>query len=643
MTRFFIILKHELKWLFSPTNIIAVILLLAVSLTGLYKGIHDHNAVMNDAKKFQEIEAELFKKHAHYLDYSKNGFQVFLISCPVEAFFSNPVLVTDLYAQVNTNILHHIYKNFKGNQILKNQSADAIKFSNIIWIPGTILALLLGFLAVRRRKYLRSLTGLTSASAVFLQLLLSRFLILLLDYLFVFAAMFCALGLSHVHLSAADVSGLFNFFLVSVLMLTVFLVSGFLTGCIQSRRAAYLLLGLVWITFIYLIPIIKDSIIEAKSTYTESSFDLYKNKQKIQTDFETSSLQEIMKPGVNKAEKSKELAEWYWNNDFKKITALEDVFKIKIAEIMAQDERISCWFPTTFYRVSCDEISSRGYRSYLAFYNYLQELQKTFLRFWIDKFYIEKNKKVINFIKGDENLYFSKSRVPGNFGFGVAVTGLWIILLMFAARLSFTKAMHPRHKPAGAFAFIDIDLVPGKHIAYRQTLPRFVEQFLNVLDGKIQYFTGKFSIAGKNAVTREKKDYLYLHEPDEVPEDMKVKDYLGLYKALLKVPAESYRQILTGLDMSFLKKPFSKLERYEKVLVMLRAAQMKKSGIIVLDKITQDLLMSKAEEPFARVKESGVVVVDFITSTEFWIQLPDKLYTVKFGDGLYQEIPIKHS
>jgi hypothetical protein len=642
MPNFVITLKHELKWLLSPTNIIAVLLILVVSMVGLYKGINDHKAVIDQAKKFQENESVIFNKFDSYYEYRKVGVRVFFVVSATEIFFQNSATIADLFAQVNADILSQIYKNFKGKHVLKKKSASSLRLSNIERFPGTILAMFLGFMAVYRRKYLRSISSITSGAAVFFQLLVSRLIILILDFLFIFASMLVVLKLTNIALSGTDVNGLLKFILVSILMLSVFLGAGFLTGCVRSWRTGLFILVMAWVTINWLIPFIKDSVIDAKADNIESPFNLYAKKLKIVIDFETRSFQEIKKSGMDKNELRKELAERYWSNEYNKIVALEGKYKNDIAEIMQLDRKIAKWCPTTFYQMSCDELSSSGYLSYLEFYSYVQNLHRGFLRFYINKRHIEKAKIIENFIKGNENLYFSESRVPGNFSHGLAITVLWIIVLYLAAFLAFIKTMFPKHKPAGAFKKIDLDLVPGKHMAYKVYDPDFVVQFLNVLAGRIKHYNGQLTINLKNAVTTEKKDYLYLAGPDHVPGDMKVNDYLALFKGLLKVPDESYQKILDGLDKAVLKKRFRKLERHEQALVFLKVAHMKKTGIIVLDNIAAGIpenLLKELIHTVESLRDGGAVVVDFFAAFTFWTNLPDSFSSIVCdGDGMYEEI-----
>jgi len=96
-------------------------------------------------------------------------------------------------------------------------------------------------------------------------------------------------------------------------------------------------------------------------------------------------------------------------------------------------ENASALFPSTFFLSTSNEMSSRGFSNMVEFNEYTQGKKKEFIWFIAD-IYILSNKvkewkELVPFPKGDENIYKGQIRLPGNYGFGMAVSLIWLIVL----------------------------------------------------------------------------------------------------------------------------------------------------------------------------------------------------------------------
>jgi hypothetical protein len=95
--------------------------------------------------------------------------------------------------------------------------------------------------------------------------------------------------------------------------------------------------------------------------------------------------------------------------------AVDEKLKQEISQLFDVYNNWLLVTPTTFYTNTCDELSSRGYQSYLDFYTYLQDLRSKFVRFWINRVFYHDQKILVDFVTNDENLFYSKSQVPKNY------------------------------------------------------------------------------------------------------------------------------------------------------------------------------------------------------------------------------------
>jgi hypothetical protein len=90
-----------------------------------------------------------------------------------------------------------------------------------------------------------------------------------------------------------------------------------------------------------------------------------------------------------------------------------------------------------------NEVSSRGYNGFMAYYDYIQAVSERFMRFYIDKKFYSNHAEIESFIKGEENVFYSEGSLPANFWTGIFVTFIYINLLIIA--------LYVKHKKKYAF------------------------------------------------------------------------------------------------------------------------------------------------------------------------------------------------
>jgi ABC-type multidrug transport system ATPase subunit len=71
--------------------------------------------------------------------------------------------------------------------------------------------------------------------------------------------------------------------------------------------------------------------------------------------------------------------------------------------------------------------------------------------------------------------------------------------------------------------------------------------------------SGKITIDGKNIVTGEKQDVVYICTPADIPAEVKVNDLMDLFKGLLKLSKQQVHDLKTGIFKDILDKRFSEL------------------------------------------------------------------------------------
>ena len=154
-------------------------------------------------------------------------------------------------------------------------------------------------------------------------------------------------------------------------------------------------------------------------------------------DFEKRAIKEAgtFNYGEEVTDRKKKVILSYYENELKKINESEVELRSQMRKYIHRLQRMSLIFPTTFYLSSCSEISSTGYQNIMAFYKYVHDSKQDFFKFFMDKVYFSKNAsnfaKVEPFIKGDENVFRSHSRLPILFGWGLLIAFVHILILLW--------------------------------------------------------------------------------------------------------------------------------------------------------------------------------------------------------------------
>jgi hypothetical protein len=385
-----------------------------LSTYSVQNGIKEYKKRIETKNEFKSTELSFFNDIRNYNQYSYLGFKILFIPGMSSIFFSNPVFLSELSARINSVTCLDIGSNCKGGAIFKGNSPFAPRFSNVVRVLASLLILFLGFEIMRKREFLRSLSSQWSKFGVFITTGFSLALLFILCILVIFA---CCIGLTvlqGISLTPPDIKGLVIDLPPMINKLLFFFFVGTLLGNMRSKYTGFSGLLAVWTIFIFIYPAVVDSYIEEKSHDITSAYKADKEKLKTMSDFERRAVKESGEFKDNTVEGRRKVIEDFWENERKQIEAVDEKLKQEISQLIDQYNTLSLFTPTTFYTYTCNEVSSRGYQSYLDFYTYLQDLRRKFVRFWLDRVYYHDPKVLVNFVTNDENLFFSKSQVPAN-------------------------------------------------------------------------------------------------------------------------------------------------------------------------------------------------------------------------------------
>jgi hypothetical protein len=236
------------------------------------------------------------------------------------------------------------------------------------------------------------------------------------------------------------------------LMLFFFFILGTITGLMKSRFAGFVMVVISWFVLVFLVPGVVNAVISRKADNIVSNYHLELEKLKKIMDFEKRALAEVgpSKNWRNNPNASREFMESFWNKDFKELQAFEKRLENEMVGNIRRFQILSFFSPSTFFLSIGDEISSKGYENFILFFDYIQKLKEKFVRFYLDKKYHSNsspsgntptNIRIESFIKGHENLFYAKSRLPKDFFRGLGLTLGYITMLLVISYFRFKKSL----------------------------------------------------------------------------------------------------------------------------------------------------------------------------------------------------------
>ncbi|MCX6584534.1 MAG: ABC transporter permease subunit [Candidatus Aminicenantes bacterium] len=435
----------ELRRFLCKRNIIIFLLFLTLSFYFLQEGIARQQLVEKNKQTFIEIEKMKVKQYILYTQYGAYGVRLMFLPSTLSIFFNNSGHFSNLISNIDSGERLNIYNPFKGKTLFTEKSGALMDFSGLILLLGSLFALYFGYEALHHRKYLEFLSGFSHnrCREVFFPTIGSRVAILLLLLLITAGSSWGVLKLNCVALPGTDYRHLLIYLGVLFFTLLFFFSLGTVVSRLKTKSVAIITMIGLFFLFIFIIPWTIDKIISGKAAGMTDSYYLELEKLKIIMDFEKRAYDEIgiFRSGKKAPPAVIDLVESYWRKDFKKIEGLEVKLENEMKENIRSYQVLSMFFPSTFYLSVGTEISSRGYDNFLAFYRYVRDLKDRFVRFYFDKKFYTDQTDIESFVKGEENLFQARSRLPVTFGGGMLLTILYTIVLFTTSWLLLFKKM----------------------------------------------------------------------------------------------------------------------------------------------------------------------------------------------------------
>ena len=425
-------IKFEFKKITGSAYMVVFLFFLIASCYLFYHGISQYKYILEENNNFQTFEREKYKMYAYPNHLGCYGIRLRYEPSPLMAFFdSGPV--GDMTAHIDCSERMTIYRPLIGQSAFTMLKSSFMTFSGFMMLFGSGLILLYGFFGSKDHDWLKFLEELAGSRwKLLLYQIISRTFILLLYCLVIgllLIVLFIIVGVT------VNIGWVLVYTLGLFVMWWCFLFGGLITGTFKNRLWGGIVIGIIWFVFTFVVTMIIYHMTCKKANSIKSPFKMETVKLNLFQRYEKGSLEEggLFDESKYGDENEARMFMRFWNGDFKKIMEQEEDMLFEMKERISFHENVSALFPSTFFLHTSNEMSSRGFSNMVEFNEYTQGKKKEFIWFIAD-IYILSNKvkewkELVPFPKGDENIYKGQIRLPGNYGFGMAVSLIWLIVL----------------------------------------------------------------------------------------------------------------------------------------------------------------------------------------------------------------------
>jgi hypothetical protein len=410
-------------------------------------GKASYSDIIESKETFQSQQRQKTSRYSHYGQYG--SFGIWLKSIPhANCILFYDSTFDDLLCNANSSYVCNIYTPVKGRKYFANRSRF-LNLSVMFLLLGVLGCLVYGMDTTVKKDYLEFISILSSHKKAFWFTIMTKLIILFLAALVMYAiSLMPLLVFNGINLFSTS----FIVLLVIILLFLFFFSIGGLIGLIEKQVNRVLVLFAVYFFSVILLPWAFGfySEISAKAMPTLTEYD-FKNFNVAMKEDEYLAKKHGL-PKANEAPSEESIKDF--KNSMRKIKKTirdnEDRLKSQSLNKINNQHTIASFCPILFYFSVCENNSSIGVNSQIDFHTYCLEKKDGFVDFIKEKSFqkeeeksqgVDKkqSKKVENFIKGDEDLFFAKPKLPYNFLLGVFLTPFYSVLLLFLSFRIFIK------------------------------------------------------------------------------------------------------------------------------------------------------------------------------------------------------------
>jgi hypothetical protein len=434
----------EIKRIFQLKNIFILCLFFTLALYAVYLGTWTYKDFLREKKNFLNFESQKVTQYINYEQYGFHGFRVLFQPSPLIVFCHS--CFTTLKSNIDIKDIVDIDSDYKGQKIFTTNGMVG-DFSTVFFVLGSLLMLYFG---------LNTFTGAASlrfhrTKSYIHRTICSRLVILSAYFLLLIQAAFFFAKLLGVPLAVKDAGIFLKYSLYGMLFITFFYVLGiFLTVIFRFNKVLVSSAYLVWFVIIFAVPLIYNLNLEKKAKQIKSNETVNIEKLNNGKDFERKTEAYFKKLQEKKVKDIRPVTKQFIREYLERIlplnTTIETNLNREVKRLILHHEDNTIFAPSSFYCFLSKEFSSMGYYGYQDFLSCILKLKDGFYRYYFDKRYNQIDQTVEPFVKNNENIFLSKSFLPGNYRKGVLITFLYCLLLLAGTLKGLQRTAKPPAK-----------------------------------------------------------------------------------------------------------------------------------------------------------------------------------------------------
>lgn len=623
-------------------------LFLLISLFLVQAHIIQYRNVVESNRTYNETEKLKVAQYLNYTQYGLYGFRVFFNPSPMSILFSRSGAFPELTSHIDAGEKMNFYSSLKGGALFGWSVVGFMDFAGLMMLLGSLYALYTGYKSLRHKEYLKFISTLSDYKRTFFSIAISRAIFTLFFFYFVLGGAMLLLIVNGIELTTGDFRYLGIYTLTTSLMLLFFFAAGMIGCTFKSKVTGIVTVISLWFFLVFFIPWVEQAFVMKSSERIRSNAHMELEKFILLMNFEKNALREvgIFKSGKVAPENVKEMVESYWDKEFKKIQAVEEDLKNQIKRNIRRYEITSLFFPSTFYLLTNNALSSKGYDSFIDFYSYVQEMKAEFLRFYIDRKFYTDHTEVEPFADERKRTYCSMSRLPGFYGTGAALMALYILVGFAVSYFRFKAALFPSPptEKTKDLDGLDIELKKGETYVMLTDGTTVGNQLFNYFSGQAKGFNGRVRLddtAPADGVKPAAGYFVYLCRPEKVPRDIGVGDFFAFLKRILRISNKTMAELYIRLGIEHIETgTFGELPAEDTARVLLETALLKGSTVCMLRDFAKGMpagFMKRFPAELQKLKSPDTAILYLTDDVLLASRIGDSAGSLQAGEGLKLE------
>lgn len=412
------LLKYQLRTTITRNRINLMVLFLFFCIIAYLtiSGIGNYEDFLKTKTEFVQYEKLKIQNYLNYEQYGAFGLNVLFHPSKLSVIFSDlNVFLID--SNVDVKAALKISSWYESHVVQKKP----ISVSSFLFYIGLTLSFIAGIIS-----FPKELHRVIEKQRDFFAFVFTKLVILDLLWIVVFGFVYSLLSVSGIILSISELLLLCSAAIYLVLLFNLFTLLGIIIGKWKWREEYKFAIGFViFLILVFALPEISKrrsgpSLLEPNM---EKVLNLMKFEKRLYKELKgfKGTNRELM---LTRKEKAIE----YFKSVYQKNTQIENDrtdYYIKVALV----QELNFLLPTGFYWIIDEGLSSKGIKSLIQFIAFLKEIREDFFKFYLSNNFKPQGEGIENFIKTDENIFYSRPLPPVHLGIGFLVLILYTLIL----------------------------------------------------------------------------------------------------------------------------------------------------------------------------------------------------------------------